>query len=86
MSLINTTENANYILNCVKDALKTHGSDNVCVSVDEENGQVIVGYHSSKNGYPINETGISPDDVNLKALSDGLDALDVAYDADLMPR
>lgn len=80
MSLINLTENANYILNCVKDALKSHGSDNVCVSVDEENDQVIVAYHSSKDGYPINETGISPVDVNLSALRDGLDALDVGYD------
>lgn len=82
----NPTDNANYIINFVKDALKTHGSDNVCVSVDEEEDKVIVAYHSSNNGYPITETGISPDDVNLKALSDGLDALDVAYDADLMPR
>ena len=80
MSLINPTENANYILNCVKDALKTHGSDNVCVSVDEEDDQIIVAYHSDKNGYPINETGISPDDVNLTALRNGLDALDVGYD------
>lgn len=86
MSLINPTENANYILNCVKDALKSHGSDNVCVSVDEENDKIIVAYHSSKDSYPINETGISPCDVNLTALRDGLDALDVAYDADLMPR
>jgi len=86
MSLINRTENANYILNCVKEALKTHGSDNVCVSVDEEKDQVFVGYHSSNNSYLITETGISPDDVNLTALQNGLDALDVAYDADLMPR
>ena len=86
MSLINPTENANYILNCVKDALKSHGSDNVCVSVDEEEDRVIVAYHSSNNGYPITETDISPNDVNLTDLRNGLDALDVAYDADLMPR
>ena len=86
MSRINNpTDNANYIINCVKEALKTNGSDNVCVSVDEEEDQVLVAYHSSKNSYPINKTGISPDDVNLTALRDGLDALDVAYDADLMP-
>jgi hypothetical protein len=48
--------------------------------VDEEDDQVIVAYHSDNNGYPINETGISPDDVNLTALRNGLDALDVGYD------
>lgn len=80
MSLVNPTANADYILNSVKEALKTHGSDNVCVSVDEEDDQIVVAYHSESNGYPINETGISPDDVNLTALRCGLDALDVGYD------
>ena len=80
MSLINPTDNANEIINCVKDALTRYGSDNVCVTVDEENDQVVVAFHSSNDGFPIHETGISPDDVNRQYLRDGLDVLDVGYD------
>ena len=78
--IVDPTENAKYILNSVKKALEQYPSDNVCVSVDEEENQVIVAFHSSNNGFPIDETGIDPDDVNLDYLRDGLDVLGVGYD------
>ena len=77
---MNNKANANKIIASVKTALESYPSSRVCVSVDEEEDQVIVAYHSPNNGFPIEETGISPDDVDTDVLHSGLDKLDVGYD------
>ena len=77
---MNSKANANKIIASVKTALESYPSSRVCVSVDEEDGQVIVAYHSPNNGFPIEETGISPDDVDTDVLHRGLDTFDVGYD------
>lgn len=77
---MNSKANANKIIESVKTALDTYPSSRVCVSVDEEEDQVVVAYHSSNNGFPIEETGISPDDVDTDVLHRGLDRLNVGYD------
>ena len=67
------------VVDAASAALNNYDSDNVDVIEDEETGELVVMFHSSKTSHPITNTGVYADDVDLRKLEKELDKLTVGY-------
>lgn len=67
------------VVDAASAALNKYDSDNVDVILDEETGELVVMFHSSKTSHPITNTGVYADDVDLRQLEKELDKLTVGY-------
>lgn len=68
------------LLNIVKTAIDQFGAANLGVAIDDEEDTFYVYFHSENDGYPVAETEILSDDVDLGSLCEKLDELDIGYD------
>ena len=75
-------EKVTKILQLALAAVEQHGDDHVSVGIidTDEQYEYSVDYHSPNNGYPIYETGISPDEVDEDELAEVLDSHGIARD------
>lgn len=67
------------VVDAASAALNNYDSDNVDVIKDEETGELVVTFHSSKTSRPITKTGVYADEVDLRQLEKELDKLTVGY-------
>lgn len=67
------------VVDAASAALNNYDSDNVDVIKDEETGELVVMFHSTKTSHPITNTGVYADDVDLSQLEKELDKLTVGY-------
>ena len=82
--LTTAQENTKKIVSLVNEALTRYSEDEISVDVSEaceegEINEVVVSYHSTKNSFPIHETGIDIDDCDTDELEAALDELDVGW-------
>ena len=69
------------LLDIVKTAIDQFGAANLGVAIDYDDDRTFyVYFHSGHDGYPVAETEILCDDVDLDSLCEKLDELNIGYD------
>lgn len=70
---------ASIIGSMVEEELCKYDSDNVDVVKNEENGELDIMYHSSKDSFLIRNTNVLATETNLKQLEEYLDEISVGH-------
>lgn len=72
---IDVIENAYKVFEAAKEATYKYSCDEVDVVADETTGTMVVMYHSLNNSFPITDTKIRKENVELGVLANELDKI-----------
>lgn len=75
MKKIDVIENAYKVFEAANEATYKYDSDYVDVVADEVTGTMVIMYHSDNNSFPIKDTTIPKEEVELGVLANELDKI-----------